>query len=137
MSATDWIVIAAGMAAITWVNWYFFLAERGATVVASNAAHPIGAAGATIAEVPVVVHGGYDPATIRVTAGQPVRLVFDREDTSSCSEEIVLPDFGIRRFLPTGEKVAIEVTPPKPGRYEFTCGMGMLHGALVAEEAGK
>lgn len=26
MNATDWIVLAAGLAAIAWVNWYFFLA---------------------------------------------------------------------------------------------------------------
>lgn len=137
MTATDWMVVVGGIAAIVWVNWYFFLAERGTAVVASKVASAPGGAPPPIPEVPVVVHGGYDPATIRVTAGQPVRLVFDREDTSSCSEEIVLPDFGIRRFLPTGQKVAIEVTPPKPGRYEFSCGMGMLHGALVAEEAAK
>ena len=134
MTATDWIVVVAGIAAIVWVNWYFFLAERGTAVAASPASAEVGS---KIPEVPVVVHGGYDPATIRVTAGRPVRLVFDRQETSSCSEEIVFPDFGIRRFLPTGQKVAIEVTPPKAGRYEFACGMGMLHGALVAEEAGK
>lgn len=28
MSALDWSVVAAGLAAIAWVNWYFFLAER-------------------------------------------------------------------------------------------------------------
>ena len=28
MSAADWLVIAAGLAAIGWVNWYFFFAER-------------------------------------------------------------------------------------------------------------
>jgi hypothetical protein len=28
MSALDWIVIAAGIAAIGWVNWYFFVAPR-------------------------------------------------------------------------------------------------------------
>ena len=134
MGATDWIVVVGGIAAIVWVNWYFFLAERGTAVAAAPAS---GGADAKIPEVPVVVHGGYDPATIRVTAGQPVRLVFDRQETSSCSEEIVFPDFGIRRFLPTGQKVAIELTPPRAGRYEFACGMGMLHGALVAEEAGK
>ena len=132
MTTSDWIVVVGGIAAIVWVTWYFFLAERRTAVAASPAR--VGA-GAGIPEVPVVVHGGYDPATIRVTAGQPVRLVFDRQETSSCSEEVVFPDFGIKRFLPMGQKVAIEVTPPKPGRYEFACGMGMLHGALVAEEA--
>jgi len=28
MSATDWLVIVAGLAAIGWVNWYFFVASR-------------------------------------------------------------------------------------------------------------
>jgi hypothetical protein len=28
MSGTDLVVIAAGLAAIVWVNWYFFLAGR-------------------------------------------------------------------------------------------------------------
>jgi len=29
MTPLDWAVVAAGIAAIVWVNWYFFLAERG------------------------------------------------------------------------------------------------------------
>ncbi len=29
MTALDWVMVAAGVAAIAWVNWYFFLAERG------------------------------------------------------------------------------------------------------------
>jgi hypothetical protein len=28
MSGTAWLVIIAGIAAIGWVNWYFFLASR-------------------------------------------------------------------------------------------------------------
>ena len=31
MSAADWLVILGGGAAIGWVNWYFFLAERAKT----------------------------------------------------------------------------------------------------------
>jgi hypothetical protein len=30
MHVIDWFVIAAGLAAAGWVNWYFFLADRGA-----------------------------------------------------------------------------------------------------------
>jgi plastocyanin domain-containing protein len=81
----------------------------------------------------ITVHGGYEPSTIRVRAGEPVRLTFDRQETSSCSEEIVFPDFGIRKFLPAYQRTTLVVTPPKPGTYEFTCGMSMLHGRLVAE----
>jgi hypothetical protein len=28
INGTDWLVIGAGLAAIAWVNWYFFLAGR-------------------------------------------------------------------------------------------------------------
>jgi hypothetical protein len=30
MTPGDWGVIAAGAAAIAWINWYFFLAKRAA-----------------------------------------------------------------------------------------------------------
>jgi plastocyanin domain-containing protein len=127
MSGTDWLVVAAGLAAIGWVNWYFFVAARqvGAATVATPETGT--------AEVRITVRGGYDPATVRVKAGAPVRLVFDRQETSGCSEEVVFPAFGIRKFLPTGQPTSIEITPPAPGRYEFMCGMSMLHGAVVAE----
>ena len=85
----------------------------------------------------IAVRGGYDPGTVTVKAGSPVRLVFDRQETSSCSEEIVLPDFGIRRYLPAHEKTAVEFTPTAAGTYEITCGMGMLHGKLVVEEVAQ
>lgn len=128
INGADWGVVAAGIAAIGWVNWYFFVAGRSPALTASASV------GAAQQEQTITVDGGYSPAVVRVKAGRPVRLVFDRRDSGSCSEEVVLPDFGIRRFLPTGKKTVVEVTPPKAGRYEFTCGMSMLHGALVAED---
>jgi plastocyanin domain-containing protein len=127
MNTTDWIVIAAGLVAIAWVNWYFFFASRGVAVASP-------ATGGALSEVVITVDGGYSPALVRVEAGRPVRLVFDRKDTSSCSEEVVFPDFGIRKFLPTGKRTPIVITPGAPGRYEFMCGMSMLHGTVVAED---
>jgi hypothetical protein len=29
MSGVEWLVIMVGIAAISWVNWYFLFAERG------------------------------------------------------------------------------------------------------------
>jgi plastocyanin domain-containing protein len=127
MSSTDWLVIFAAAAAIGWVNWYFFVAGRRAVPVATAASPD------APAEVRITVRGGYEPATIRVAAGKPVRLVFDRRESSSCSEEVVFPAFGIRKFLPEGKPTTIEITPPAPGRYEFMCGMSMLRGAIVAD----
>jgi len=122
------MVIVAGLGLIGWVNWYFFVAPRHAEAGVARASTDAGPA-----EVRIVVRGGYEPATVRVPAGKPVRLVFDRQETSPCSEEVVFPAFGIRKFLPPERPTVVEITPPAPGRYEFTCGMSMLHGAVVAE----
>ena len=125
LTATDFLVIVAGIAAIAWVNWYFFLAKRKAATA------EVGAGGAQ--EVTITVQGGYDPAEVRVRKGVPVRLVFDRKETSGCSEEVVFPDFGVRKFLPAFQKTAVELKPDQAGSYEFTCGMSMLRGRLVVE----
>lgn len=134
MTGLEWMVVLAAAGAIAWVNWYFFLAGRSGAAVASIAAAATGASGAgTMPQVTITVDGGYSPNTVRVKAGERVRLVFDRRDTSSCSDEVVFPDFGIRKYLPTGERTMIELTPPAPGKYEFMCGMSMLRGSLIAE----
>ena len=125
MDATDWAVILGGVGAIAWVNWYFFVAGR----VPAHAA----TASAGRQEVTVVVRGGYSPAHVRVSAGEPVRIVFDRQENSGCSEEVVIPDFGIRRFLPAHQKTPVEFTPERPGSFDFTCGMGMLRGRITVE----
>ena len=126
MNAADWVVVAAGLLTVAWINWYFFLAER------STATAVAGAGG--VQEVMIGVRGGYDPAEVRVKKGVPVRLIFDRQETAGCSEEIVLPDFGIRRFLPAHQKTTVEFTPERAGTYEFTCGMSMLRGRLTVED---
>jgi plastocyanin domain-containing protein len=126
MNPGDLLVILAGLTAIAWVNWYFFLADRGSASAAA------GAGG--VQEIAVVVRGGYAPGSVHVKRGQPVRLVFDRQETSGCSEEVVIPDFGIRRFLPANQKTPVEFTPGEAGTFEFTCGMGMLRGRLTVED---
>ena len=125
MTSDELIVVALAIAAIGWVNWYFFFAERSSAAAVSTSAG--------LQEVGITVKGGYTPAEIHAKAGVPLRLVFDRQETSSCSEEIVLGDFGVRRFLPPFQKTAVDLVPERTGRFDFTCGMGMLHGTLVVE----
>jgi plastocyanin domain-containing protein len=124
-SVVDALAVVAGLTVIAAINWYFFVAE-GASASATGAVHGM-------AEVAITVSGGYQPSTVRVPAGTPVRLIFERQETNSCSEELVMADFGIRRFLPAFQQTAIELAPMSPGTYEFTCGMSMLRGKVVAE----
>ena len=124
----DWMDFTVGFAAVTliaWVNWYFFVASR------SSASAGVSASG--LQEATIAVRGGYDPATVRLRAGVPARLTFDRQESAGCSEEVVFPDFGVKRFLPPFEKTSIDLPAQEPGTYEFTCGMSMLRGRLVVE----
>lgn len=124
MNTAEWLVALGGLAAIAAVNWWFFLAERSTGAAATTGG---------IQQITVLVRGGYEPSRIRVRAGRPVRLVFDRQERDSCSEEIVFPAFQIRRFLPPFEKTTIELRPEQKGQFEFMCGMSMLRGTLEVE----
>lgn len=124
MESAKALVTLAGIGAIVWVNRYFL---RGAPGVRppSDQGGP--------QELTIVVDGGYSPATVEVPVGRVVRLHFDRRDSGSCTEEVVLGDFGIRRFLPTGQVTTVEFTPSRPGTYEFACGMGMVRGKVIVK----
>jgi plastocyanin domain-containing protein len=122
------VVTLLGLAAVLWVNWYFFVAGRGTAVAAT-----VGAGG--VQRILVEVKGGYAPAVIRVRAGAPVRLDFHREETNPCTEEVVIPDFGIRTYLPAHRTTPVSFTPTA-GTHEFTCGMGMVRGTIIAEQDG-
>ncbi len=116
------IVTAAGIASILWVNWYFLVATRQPAVKAAMTSRA--------QEATIVVDGGYAPSIIAVQAGRLVRIHFERKDRGNCTEEVVLADFGIRRFLATGTTTTVEFTPMVPGTFDFACGMGMVHGTL-------
>jgi plastocyanin domain-containing protein len=117
-----------GLAAVLWVNWYFFVAGRGTAMTATAVA-------GGVQRIRVEVKGGYTPAVIRVRAGAPVRLDFHRDETNPCTEEVVMPDFGIRTYLPAHRTTPVSFTAAA-GTYEFTCGMGMVRGTIIAEQDG-
>jgi plastocyanin domain-containing protein len=81
------------------------------------------------------VSGGYQPAEVHVSAGQPVLLIFRREETALCSERVVFPDYGISVTLPPFEEISVELPASEPGEHEFTCEMQMLHGWVVVESS--
>lgn len=127
MTTAQLLVTVFGALTILWINYYFFLAGRGLAVPAVSPERGP-------QRVEIEVKGGYSPAVVRVRAGRKVRLEFRRTETSGCTEEVVVPDFGIRTFLPAHQTTPVEFTPNKPGSYEFTCGMGMVRGRILVEE---
>ena len=127
MTADQILVTLVGVAAAVAVAWFFWF-KRTEGVKASTVSDGY-------QEQMILVKGGYTPDTIRVAAGRPVRLLFRREETAACSEQVVLPDFGKSAPLPTGVIVPVEFMPGDPAEHEFTCQMGMLRGRIIVEAA--
>ena len=125
MSPDRWIVTLLGLALIGFIVWFFWLKKSKGTAAS------VGSSG--VQEAMILVKGGYTPDVIVVKAGRPVRLNFRREETASCSEMLLLPAFSKSVKLPTGENVAVEFTPDKPGEYPFSCQMGMFRDRLIVE----
>jgi plastocyanin domain-containing protein len=125
MSLEEIIVTVAGFGFALFVAWFFWMkVSRGKKAALVSSGYQ---------EALVVVRGGYTPDVIVVEHGKPVRLSFRRDETASCSEMVVLPDFNKSASLPEGEVVSIEFLPEKPGEYEFHCQMGMFRGKLIVE----
>jgi P-type Cu+ transporter len=116
-------IVAGGML-LGAISVFFFGRKKPAVAAESRAGRQT---------VTVVVQGGYKPDLIIAKRGVPLRLVFDRRETSPCSDEIVLPEFGVRRPLPAHVKTELEILPERTGEFEFTCGMNMLHGKILVE----
>ena len=117
-------VLAGAGIVIAGVLWFFF-GER------EKVAAGITASG--VQEIKITVKGGYSPDVIAVKQGVPVKLDFYRDETASCTEQVVFGDFGIARNLPAYKTTSIEFTPDKAGEFIFACGMNMVRGKLVVE----
>jgi len=115
-------VIIGGVAAMAFVLWYFFGKRKRVSASVNEKG---------VQEINITVKGGYSPDVIVVNKGMPVRLNFYRDETSSCSEQVIFGDFRIARNLPAFKTTKIEFTPDKAGEFTFTCGMNMLRGKLI------
>ena len=86
-------------------------------------------------EVEIVVQLGYHPNRTSLTAGTPARITFLRQEAGGCSREVVFPTLGIRRELPQGVPVTIDVPALAAGTLAWTCGMSMMRGSLAVGPA--
>ncbi|MFH0979538.1 MAG: cupredoxin domain-containing protein [Candidatus Roizmanbacteria bacterium] len=113
------IVLIFGLLSILFTYWYFFM-KKSNTVQAEGS-------------INILVDGGYKPEQISIPLGQTTKLIFQRKDSNSCLEEVILADFKIKKSLPMNEKVTVEITPDKKGTFDFSCAMGMFHGKLIVK----
>ena len=124
MRVMDFAIVGAALGLIALVNWYFLFRKRAPAVAVSAGG---------VAAFTIRVEGGYSPNAIAVARGSRVLLTFDRQEDNPCSEEVVIPDFGIRADLPAFASTVVEFTANAAGTHQFACGMGMLRGSIVVK----
>jgi plastocyanin len=74
---------------------------------------------------------GYRPNYLKVRAGIPVRWEINDVGTSGCTNAIISKSlFDGTIPLTPGQVTIKEFTPTKPGRYKFSCWMGMVSGII-------
>ncbi|MHB8895976.1 MAG: urease accessory protein UreH domain-containing protein, partial [Candidatus Geothermincolia bacterium] len=78
---------------------------------------------------------GYSPDNLTVRAGVPVRWEIKDTGTSGCTNAVISQDlFSGQIALTPGETSVKEFTAKKPGKYRFSCWMGMVTGTITAVE---
>lgn len=76
---------------------------------------------------------GFSPSRLVVPANRKTTVAFRRADAQNCANEVVFPSLGIRRKLPPGQTVTIDLPPSAAGELHFACGMGMFQGAVLVQ----
>lgn len=115
------IVALLSIGGITFTYWYFLMKKEDATVMVKGSS------------VDITVEGGYSPNVISIPKGEKTIINFIRKDPSTCLEEVVLPEFKIKKQLPLNQTTSISVTPKEAGTYEIACGMNMFHAKIKVE----
>jgi len=81
----------------------------------------------------VVSREGFTPQEVSYKKGQPLKLAFYRADEINCGSEVIFKDLNIRKNLPVGEVVTIDIPTDKTGEFSFACGMDMLKGKIIVQ----
>jgi plastocyanin domain-containing protein len=89
------------------------------------------AADGTQLVIVTAVPGAYRPENIRVAAGKPTRLIVRSREADGCVRAFVIASRDIQRILPVDGDTVIDLGILKPGRLDYSCGMGMYTGHLT------
>lgn len=115
------LVSLVSIGGIVGTYWFFLMNKDAEPVVVTSDT------------VDILVDGGYSPNVISIPKNRQTTLRFIRRDPSACLEEVTLPDFKIKKYLPLNQTTEVTITPKKSGTYEIACGMNMFHGKILVK----
>jgi plastocyanin domain-containing protein len=74
---------------------------------------------------------GFKPSSVTFKKGAPASLVFTRTTDETCATEVVFPELNVKKDLPKGKPVTVDIPTDKEQKLTFQCGMGMYKSAVV------
>jgi plastocyanin domain-containing protein len=83
-----------------------------------------------IQTITVRVTSAYSPNVIHLAAGVPASITFSA--AQGCTSQIQSQQLGFAEDLSAGSK-SVTIENPRPGTYDFECGMNMVHGKILVE----
>ncbi len=81
----------------------------------------------------IVSKNGFTPQEISYKADKPLKLAFYRADEENCGDEIVFKDLNIKKKLPVGEVVLVDIPTDKKGEFNFSCDNDKLKGKIIIQ----
>ena len=82
-----------------------------------------------VVKMDVTEYGTYQPSTLTVTEGVPVRWEITGGEFLGCANTLVMRAFGVNERIQTGKNI-VKFTPTKTGSFTFSCSMGMIRGTM-------
>lgn len=128
METADLAVLLGGIGMVGLIYYYFFGPKKEGEMAEIKDRAQVAM---------VTVDAAYTPETVKLTVNVPAEITFDRKDKGDCTEWVIFEKLPtkegkeIKARLPEGEKTTVKFTPTQTGEYNFSCGMGMVHGKLI------
>ena len=114
------ITLLTGLTGIIFTYWFFFGQKETPTEDSGSS-------------INVKVDAGYSPSVIVIKKDTPVTLNILRQDPSDCLEDFIVPEWGIKKYLPLNKEIRINLDAKKEGEYHFHCGMNVFHGKIIVK----
>jgi plastocyanin len=82
----------------------------------------------------LVTDAGFEPSSVKVKKGQPLKLVITRKTDKTCAKEIVIDEYKINTPLPLNTAVTVQFTPTQSGQLKYGCAMDKMIGGVLFVE---
>lgn len=80
-----------------------------------------------------VTNDGFSPSEVKVKKGEPLMLMFKRTGEKTCATAVEFPELKLKKELPLGQDLMVEIPTTESRTITFQCGMGMYKSSVIIQ----